>query len=147
MWWCLFFLLSTIVNVLMYLQGWIAKKNAAQMSSDIALSDSIWARSSNFIGTIIGNAFCCFTPYLHLRIPWRSVPKIMTMNHLGIFSGRFLKLPWRIEIGIQWYIWLSPQLVFSLVPAKIWLVWWLIRGQTGQVVFSSGWIHTERHWF
>ena len=56
---------------------------------------------------------------LRLRIFWRSVPKIITMTHLGLFLGRLLYLPWRPEIVIQWYLWLLPQPVSSLVSEKL----------------------------
>ena len=54
-------LLSAVVNVLVYLQGYISKKNVAQMSYAIAVDDSSWARLSTFKGVIVGNAFFCFT--------------------------------------------------------------------------------------
>ena len=82
--------------------------------------------------------------YIHFCIPWRSVPTRMTMTHLGLLSGRFLNIYWILEIAIQRYLWTSPELVSSLV---IWLVWWFVRRQPRQVVFSSGWIRPQRHFF
>ena len=55
-------LLSAVVDVLVYSLGCIAKKNASQMRSAIVVANSVWERSSTCKGTIIGNAFCYFTP-------------------------------------------------------------------------------------
>ena len=85
--------------------------------------------------------------HLHLRIPWRSVPTRTAMTHMLLFSSRFLNLPWRIELGIQWYLWQLPQIFSSLVRAKTWLVWWLVWSQPRRAVFASGWIRPERHRF
>ena len=84
---------------------------------------------------------------LHLRIPWRSIPTRTTMTHLGLFLGHLLKLPWRPEICIQWYLLLSPQPVSFLVPVKIRLVWRLVWRQPRLVVFANGWIRPKRHLF
>ena len=49
--------LSAVVDVLVYSQGCIAEKNAAHISSSIAVANYIWERLSNFKRTIIVNIF------------------------------------------------------------------------------------------
>ena len=84
---------------------------------------------------------------LHLCIIWGSVPTVMTMTHLGLFLGCPLKITWRPEIGIQWYLWMLPQLVSSLVLVRIRIVSRLVRRQPRRVVLTNGWIPPERHHF
>ena len=55
-------LISAIFDVLVYSQGRIAEKKAAQTRSDIAVSNYVWEMSISFKRTIIGMAFCCFAP-------------------------------------------------------------------------------------
>ena len=57
-----FIFISAVVYVFVYSPDCIAKKNVAQMSSNIAVANSVWERSSNSKRMIIGNAFCCFMP-------------------------------------------------------------------------------------
>ena len=55
-------LISSVVDVLVYSQGRIAKKKSVQTRSDIAVANSVWVRSSTFKRAIIGMDFFCFVP-------------------------------------------------------------------------------------
>ena len=80
-------LIYSDVDVLVYSQGCIAKKNAAQTSSAIAVAGSVWARLSTFKGTIIGNAFFCFTPVSSFEYP------------LKVYSNKNYNDPSRFLLG------------------------------------------------
>ena len=67
-------LVSTVVDVLVYSNVRIAKKNAAHTRSDIAVANSVWARSSNFKRTIIGVTFCCIAPGSSFAYPLKVCP-------------------------------------------------------------------------
>ena len=56
---------------------------------------------------------------------------------MGIFLGCLLKLPWRPELGIQRYIWTSPQPVSSLVPVNIGLYDGLCEGNQDELSFPT----------
>ena len=84
-------LLPAVVDALVYSQGCIANKNTSQMSSDIAIADSVWARSTTFKGAIIGNSFCCFTPVYSFAYPLRICFNNNDNDPSGSLLGSFLK--------------------------------------------------------
>ena len=61
------------------------------MSSDIAIADSVWARSTTFKGAIIGNSFCCFTPVYSFAYPLRICFNNNDNDPSGSLLGSFLK--------------------------------------------------------
>ena len=84
-------LISAVVDVLVYFQGHIAKKKEAQTRSDIAVSNSVWARSSNFKRTIIGMEFFCFTPGYLFGYPLKVCYKNNGNDPYGSLLGSSLK--------------------------------------------------------
>ena len=80
-------LISDVVNVLVHSQVFIAKKKSAQTTSAIAVANSVWARSSTFKRTIIGRAFCCFTPGSLFAYPL----KVCSNNNDNDPSGSLLR--------------------------------------------------------
>ena len=81
-------LISAIVKVLVYSQGCTTKKKAAQTSSAIAIANYVWARLITFKRTIIGNAFCCFTPGYSFSYP----SKVCSNRNENDPSGSLIRL-------------------------------------------------------
>ena len=84
-------LVSTVVDVLVNLQGCIMNKKSAQTRSAIAVANSVWARLSNFNRTIIGMAFCCFTHGPSLSYPLKVCPNNNENGQSGSPLGSSLK--------------------------------------------------------
>ena len=143
----IFLLVSDVVNVLVYSQVGFWRKNLHRRDLPLLLTIMHGKGQVMLRGELLVWPFLDSRMDLRLRIPWRSVSNRMTMTHLGQFLGRLLKLLWRPKILIQWYLWLFPQPVSSLVPAKIRLVWQLVWRQPTRVVFDNSWIRSERHRF
>ena len=86
-----FLLLSSVVKILVYSQGCIDRKNVAQISSVIAVADSVWTRLSNFKGAIIGNNFYCFTPISLFAYPLKVCSNKKDNDAYGSLPGLFHK--------------------------------------------------------
>ena len=84
-------LLSAVVDILVYSQGHIAKKIAAQTRSAIDVANYVWARSINFKRMIIGMDFCCFTPGSSFAYPLKFCPNKNGNDPYGSLLGSSLK--------------------------------------------------------
>ena len=80
-----------VVDVLLYSQCCIANKDTAQMSYDITVAYSFWARSSTFKMTIIGNNLCCFTPVYSFLYPLKVCSDKNDNDPSRSLIGSFLK--------------------------------------------------------
>ena len=140
-------LLSAVLDVLVYLQDRIAKRKAAYTSSAIAISKSVWARSSNFRRKIISNYFYFFKSGSSFAYPLKVCSKRNGNDSYGYLLGSYLKSALK-----AWDRYTTVSLTVSVtslsfVTGRILLVWRLVRRQPRWVLFAKVWIRPERRHF